>query len=290
MATKTIHQIWLQGGDKVPKEYQLFSETIRKFNPNYEHILWDEQKFYNRILSEYPTYKSYYEKLPLIHLKVDYMRYIILYLMGGIYVDMDAKSVKSFSSINSEINEHETVLGKLNRTKTESLLYAGHSFVINNGIIISQKGSLFLEKLIAEVQKKITKYEPTFSTVKNRTLEGTQLIDKITGPLVFTKLYFSLTENERETIKLLDSEYFEPCSHECMVTNKTIIYHKQSMSWFSNDFKKLSSFYNNKVGFISTMVIMILILFSISFVNYKIFIITIPLILLLILGLFCRLV
>ena len=201
----TIHQIWLQGTSTVPKEYQKFSETIKLNNPNFNHILWDEDKFRNKILNQFPKYKHYYEKLPLIHLKVDYMRYIILFIFGGIYVDMDARAIRSFNTIKKDIEKYETILGKLNRSKTESLFFTGKQFMVNNGIIISKKNSLFLKELLKHVEESIDRYETELSNpnMKEKMLSNTGTIDKITGPVAFTNVYFSIPEILRnEKVKL----------------------------------------------------------------------------------------
>lgn len=282
-----IHQIWLQGVDEIPPLYRKFSQTIKNKNPQFKHILWDEKKFYKEILNYHPGFRKNYEKLPLIHLKVDYMRYIILYILGGIYVDMDARAIRSFSTIKEDIDKYETVLGKVNASKTSSFLISGHKFIINNGIIISKKESVFLRKLLKTVEKNILKYEKQFKKVKEKTAKAVNIIHKITGPFVFSKVYFNEIK-DKKIVKILDSEYFEPCLYECKVTPRTIIYHKQSATWVPEEFKDMIDVYNKKEKLIPLTLIIILLMALLPLISIYFLILSVPVITLMILLLFAR--
>jgi len=82
MIPKIIHQIWI--GPK-PKPEKLM-ESWKKKNPSWEYRLWDERSlkgisFVNeRALRSSPTYAG----------KSDIMRYELLHLFGGIFIDADS--------------------------------------------------------------------------------------------------------------------------------------------------------------------------------------------------------
>jgi mannosyltransferase OCH1-like enzyme len=44
MTVKTIHQIWFQGENHIPRHLKKYSETWKKFNPHYEYVFWDNIK------------------------------------------------------------------------------------------------------------------------------------------------------------------------------------------------------------------------------------------------------
>ena len=44
MIPNIIHQIWIQGRDKIPNELQDHYRSCREINKNFRHILWDERK------------------------------------------------------------------------------------------------------------------------------------------------------------------------------------------------------------------------------------------------------
>ena len=96
---KTIHQIWYQGEDNVPEEYRYYASTWRKYNKNYEYLLWDQDDISKLLCSLYPKYVEFYEALPTMIQKIDFAKYIILNHEGGCYVDMDTLSEKSLDNL-----------------------------------------------------------------------------------------------------------------------------------------------------------------------------------------------
>ena len=47
MIPKIIHQIWLQGEDKIPPELSEHYASCKRINNDFEHIFWDETKIKN---------------------------------------------------------------------------------------------------------------------------------------------------------------------------------------------------------------------------------------------------
>jgi inositol phosphorylceramide mannosyltransferase catalytic subunit len=94
MFEKIVHQIWLQGVENIPESYRRGLESINKYTPNWIHKIWDEIDILN-LLRQYPEYLHVYYKLAYLHQKVDFSRYVILYVYGGIYIDMDVELIKN---------------------------------------------------------------------------------------------------------------------------------------------------------------------------------------------------
>ena len=90
---KIIHQIWLQGIDVIPSKYINNIETIKQFNPDYQHIIWDEKSILE-IINTNDSWKKTYFSFKHLHQKVDYARYVILWLKGGLYIDIDVTALK----------------------------------------------------------------------------------------------------------------------------------------------------------------------------------------------------
>lgn len=93
---KIIHQIWPgKGGKSLPAKYIFYQNTIKKLHPNWEYILWDEEKIQAEEFPDidlYNTTRTYAEK-------ADIARYMILKKYGGLYLDMDTFCLKSFDNI-----------------------------------------------------------------------------------------------------------------------------------------------------------------------------------------------
>ena len=89
---KVIHQIWLQHPDGNTKDkYDSYSETYKSFakENGWEYSFWDNEKAEIFVKSEFPKYYDRFYYLDSIVKKADCLRYMLLYSIGGLYVDMD---------------------------------------------------------------------------------------------------------------------------------------------------------------------------------------------------------
>lgn len=87
---KIIHQIWV--GPKPPPMDLI--NTVKEHNPDYEHILWTEEKIEQNkhLLRNYHKYKL--ARPPAYNVMSDILRYDIVYHFGGFYMDTDFKFIK----------------------------------------------------------------------------------------------------------------------------------------------------------------------------------------------------
>ncbi len=91
---KKIHYMWV-GGKPLPDEFQRNIDTWRKFNPDYEIILWDES---NMRLEECAYLKEAYETKSWAFVP-NYARLNIVWNYGGIYLDTDVEVRKNFDCL-----------------------------------------------------------------------------------------------------------------------------------------------------------------------------------------------
>lgn len=103
METK-IHQIYGLFEDGIPiedipayhrnvRETKLFCE---KHNIPYQ--MWDNEMC-NELITKYPEYKELYDTFRFKIQKADFMRYLVLFDQGGIYVDCDISPIKDISEL-----------------------------------------------------------------------------------------------------------------------------------------------------------------------------------------------
>lgn len=86
---KIIHQIWI-GPAKCPDRFlKTWSVDYIGANPDYQYILWDDDKI-NKLMSFNTNIKKIYTAEPTYYGKADIARYVILYYYGGIYIDADS--------------------------------------------------------------------------------------------------------------------------------------------------------------------------------------------------------
>ncbi len=95
---KTIHQIFIQFKDgrpldQIPIFVQQMSKTKQYCEASeYKYKLWNEDSI-AVLVDKYPHYRSLYDNFRFEIQKVDFIRYLILYDEGGIYVDCDASPI-----------------------------------------------------------------------------------------------------------------------------------------------------------------------------------------------------
>lgn len=90
---KKIHQIWL--GSTIPEKYKEWTDSWKKFNPDWDYYLWTEDNINQIKLTDVDLYNTIINFGP----KSDYLRYHILYQFGGFYLDTDFECFKSFEDL-----------------------------------------------------------------------------------------------------------------------------------------------------------------------------------------------
>ncbi len=99
---KNIWQSWkVNSSDpNFPTNFQNFQKSWKTFNLNYNHQILDdkfafefiEKNFQNKSLN---VLIDVYKKLPIVILKADFLRYLIGFVSGGVYTDIDTTALKS---------------------------------------------------------------------------------------------------------------------------------------------------------------------------------------------------
>jgi len=230
---KIIHQIWIQGEDKIPEKFHENISKNKENNPDWKYIIWDEPMIMQLLKETNPEWLETYNKLKYLHQKADYGRYVILYLQGGIYIDMDAYTIKSLDSLNSNFGEYELLVSRVNTNFLENFLSTWQmKRIINNGVIMCKPENGIMLKLIESIVK-----EPICEDYDTKYM----CIQRITGPKKFSNMIY---DNMDEKVKILTYDYFEPCLlSECDITSNTYIVHKHESSWISSYMRKFFQSY-----------------------------------------------
>ncbi|CCJ30802.1 unnamed protein product [Pneumocystis jirovecii] len=96
---RIIHQTWKN--ETIPEKWSDAYDHCKKLHPNYEHILWTDEKARNFIAQEYPWFLQQYDKYPYTIQRVDSLRYFILVRYGGIYIDLDIECLQPLDPLLS---------------------------------------------------------------------------------------------------------------------------------------------------------------------------------------------
>ena len=153
----------------VNSQIALNIQNILKLNPNYNYLLITDKDAENLISSNFTNeiYQAYL-KLNVGAAKGDFIRYIALYLYGGVYIDLDSSitiNLDTFINYNLDF-----------------IFFYDHAYNLMNTPIITKKKNPILLKLIYEVAKRINNNE--------------QNIFIATGPTVFTDVVYNEITHE----------------------------------------------------------------------------------------------
>jgi len=94
MIPKKIHQIHL-GGKPLPRQETKWRETWPQHNPDWEMILWDDEK----ISTLHVSHPDILERCKNYSEMSDILRFEILYQYGGLYIDTDFECLQPIDPI-----------------------------------------------------------------------------------------------------------------------------------------------------------------------------------------------
>jgi len=216
---RIIHQTWRT--HDVPRKWNHTVQSVRVFNANdFEYHIWTDEDINRYVRHVQP---AYYEKIflnyPLDIQRIDAFRYIVLYYIGGIYIDMDNGCRKSF----------ETLIETLESLDSKSQHLAAFPRTspigISNGFMISTKGHPLFQMLIA--------YLPTFA--------HNYLIDYLTVMLSAGPIFLSIIEfyfdqiSTSSSVRILDE----------IVYSGIYTWHTPGNSWHGKDARMILSVYHS---------------------------------------------
>lgn len=248
---KIIHQIWWQGGDNIPDDYPVYSDSWIIKNPNYKYILWDENAINDILYEHFPWFVEKFNNMPKMIQKIDVAKYMILYIHGGIYVDMDSECVKSIDTL---IENKQIMIVKLDETLPARLMiYGTYKDTLQNNFLASiPKHDFWIHclKLIYNEdmnQKSMELHE--------------KWIFRTTGPGLITNAFYSYNNNDN--ISLVGSDIVDPLTvcdyikYDCYNNDcKDIFPSVYTIHHYGSQNDKygwISDFGKNNMNFICTM-------------------------------------
>ena len=183
---KIIHQSWKTY--EIPDLYKPWVDSWKKYNPDYQYVLYDDRDNRELVKNYYPQYLSVYDSFPLEIYRADFVRYLYLHRYGGIYADLDFECLNSFESLLNTNKDYDIILGRLNEWTC---------FRIPNAIMISKPGVNFWIEIINNILYRI------------ETLGINLSPNKITG----SKLLDDNVPISKDSIYVTDPIYFYNFSH-----------------------------------------------------------------------------
>jgi autotransporter strand-loop-strand O-heptosyltransferase len=183
---KIIHQTFRT--KELPTAIQESVDKLKSMNPEYEYRFYDDDDCYEFIkenydvetLELYSSINSSYGSA-----KADFFRYLVMYKVGGVYLDIKSCTTKPLSQTIIPTDEY-LLSHWVGKDWSELLNYYHGEF--QNWHIICRPNHPFLEKTIELVKENIINY---------RGQQGKKSVLKLTGPVVYSQAILSLLDKHK---------------------------------------------------------------------------------------------
>ena len=185
---KIIHQTWKSR--EIPGEYQKWVESWIKYNPGWEYKLWTDDDNRNLIKNHFPEHLQMYDSFPKNIMRVDTIRYFILYKYGGVYADLDFECISPLISL---LANHSAVIGQ---EPIEHARVHGKNRMVCNAWMASEPGHPFWHAIISEIHK--------------RHAEGVDNVMGMTGPVLVDDVYEHYSKSGINPVYLAPVEALYP--------------------------------------------------------------------------------
>jgi mannosyltransferase OCH1-like enzyme len=231
---KIIHQVWIQGEQNIPEKFIANIKKIKKMHSDWTYILWDEISILQLLKNTNVEWYANYYKFNYLHQKVDYAKLIILFIYGGISIDIDAYTIKKLDTLYDKYDNYDLIVSYIKDINFIVNIFVCRRFTqcLNNGIFLGKPNTDILKYMIDKISYDCAMLDNKITCISNTT-----------GPIYFHKHIFKYINSQRKkksTIIILDNEYLEPCTlDDCNVTKNTYIKHEHNLSWLNVHFKNI---------------------------------------------------
>jgi mannosyltransferase OCH1-like enzyme len=190
-----LHQTWRD--EKIPSKFVPFLLTWARTQPHWQIWMWsdeDNEKFVKKCYPDlYNQYKDYGQKIHRLHV----MRYLILHQFGGVYADIDTKSIRSMDNLTYI---HNFILPK--EPPEHAILLWDKPSLAGNAVLASRPRHPFIDFVLEKLSDNAkigTDFEVSAKT-------GTDMLDRMIA--LYSKR--TGTAHWNETVYYADSSYFLP--------------------------------------------------------------------------------
>ncbi|MCD7849946.1 MAG: hypothetical protein LUH63_09535 [Parabacteroides sp.] len=167
-------------------------QTWQVNHPSWEYMYWNKERMDTFVETYYPSYMDAYNKFPYDVMRWDVIRYMILYKIGGLYVDFDYECLHSLDDL---LSHNSCYLGM--ESKEHAALWQ-KKYIVGNALMASTSFHLLIRELL----------ETSFmQSIYDRRHKG-QYVMNVTGPCMVTRVYNNF--QDKSSASLLDSEIVSP--------------------------------------------------------------------------------
>lgn len=204
--------------------WKLCQPSWKKHFPEteYTHILWNDDDLDKFVETEFKgLYSEFYNSAPFHLIKLDFVRLLLLYRYGGIYVDMDMFCYKNF------YNEITKNVALVEDTNFSDSMRFDHGIVMNN-MIISEKNNDFIKKYIDLIIDGFYEYD-SYLHRKSYCYDIT----------VFTMTRAYIKYNKKDDLQILPKQQYNP--QPLFYDDNICVKHMFSFTWGKDDIEEIKN-------------------------------------------------
>lgn len=177
--SKIIHQVW-EGRTEpaMPLRLQILARTWQEQNPTWEYHLWNGEEMDDLVSTYFPEYMPMYKSFPYNVQRWDTIRYMILFLQGGVYTDLDSEC---FRPLDPLVEDQTMCFGE---EPPAHNVYPQLDRLIGNALMASEAGCQGWLKVLEEIGEATRRGYPD------------QTVMHTTGPLMISRIFPLLKEME----------------------------------------------------------------------------------------------
>lgn len=195
MIPKIIHQVWEGASEPLPECNKKLANTWKVYFPEWQYEFWDKKRMETFVNDFFPEMKDIYFEYRYDVQRWDVIRYLILYKVGGLYVDFDYECLQTFDGFIKDEQKCYFAMEPEEHCRSFS-----KKIYFNNALMITPPNHVFFKKIIEHLYSASISY----SSIKF------QDVLRSTGPLMLTHLYEKF--DGKEMIELLPFELVSPWS------------------------------------------------------------------------------
>lgn len=215
---KIIHQLWKN--NKLPDHLKIMQESVLCHHSEYEYKFWTDETLDEFITTYHPSLKPVYDyKFQYIIQKIDFIRLLLLYHYGGIYLDIDNYCMKNLD----DLLIYPCTLAITDKNKAFKQKH--YSFVLNNAFIISEQYNHFIKSVLYHIINYTD--PPDYREFCHFNVEHTKIL-KSAGPLCITDVYQKYMY--KSMINLIPKNYYIGVEYEHGTSIMNVIHDLKNVS------------------------------------------------------------
>jgi len=192
---KIIHQIYFDPSG-VPENLLILSQTWEDKHPDWEYRFWNERSIGQFMESNYQELIPLFHSFPLDVQRWDFVRYLILYRFGGLYVDLDYECIEPLDTL---LWNTSCCMGL---EPSSHAIYKSMPFIIGNALMASVPKHEFINQIIKNISSECGE---NYEYKARKVLETT-------GSFMINRVYNAY--EKKEDVTLLPAELIGPLSME----------------------------------------------------------------------------